>query len=113
VLATHTSARASHAPEAQSASSLHFWPPPQPEHSPPQSTSVSLPSWTWSPQSLVTQRCEVASQANEAQSPPRRQCFPRAQGRQPPPQSTSVSLPSSTWSVQLIGPVKQMRPLHA
>jgi hypothetical protein len=70
---------------------------------PPQSTSVSLPSFLWSLHWFVTQVSELASQALLEQSVSTPQCSPVAQVAQvPPPQSTSVSTPSCLWSVHVL-----------
>jgi hypothetical protein len=68
-------------------------------HVPPQSTPVSLPSFTPSLQVVATQTWVIVLQAIEVQSDSCKHCFPSGHAAQmPPPQSTSVSLPSLTWS---------------
>src|SRR6185312_11178549 len=59
---------------------------------PPQSVSVSAPSFWWSTHWLVAQRLLFASQASFGQSAALRQ------GQVPPPQSMSDSAPSFLWS---------------
>src|SRR2546425_405868 len=87
-------------PAEQSESSRHFCPTAhRGQTAPPQSTSVSEPSFCCSPHWRARQRSEVALQALEAQSASTLHCLPTAQaGQVPPPQSTSVSLPSFWWS---------------
>src|SRR6478735_3860517 len=59
---------------------------------PPQSASVSRPSWRWSRHWSPTQVRVPASQAPEMQSRSSRHFLPSAQGGQSPPQSKSVQL---------------------
>jgi hypothetical protein len=77
---------------------------PSPSHcGPPQSTPVSLPSLTMSPQDTQVPGL-VPKQRLFAQSPFTMQCSRSGQsGHTAPPQSTSVSLPSLTPSEQLAG----------
>jgi hypothetical protein len=69
---------------------------------PPQSTSVSLPSFTPSPHETHVPGPEP-KQMLLVQSALVPQCFVSAQGLHEPPQSTSVSVPFCTLSVQLAG----------
>src|SRR2546422_802970 len=70
---------------------------------PPQSRSVSLPSFWWSVHWLATQVSDTASQALEAQSPLTLHFLLSAHfGQVPPPQSKSVSSPSCWWSVHWV-----------
>ena len=84
----------------QSAPLVHALPVPQGAHdAPPQSWSVSLPSFRPSPQVAATHR--LAAQIPLVQSVICPQARPSTQAPHVPPQSTSVSLPSFTPSVQL------------
>ncbi len=100
-MATQVSEMPSQAFEVQSVSTLHFRPLPQAVQTPPpQSTSVSAPSFWWSAHWLPTQRCARPSHAFEVQSvSPRHFLLSAHVGQVPPPQSTSVSLPSCCASV--------------
>jgi hypothetical protein len=95
-------------PFTQSAATPHAWPSGhflfagEPAHEPPQSTAVSLPFFTPSPQVGAAQAPAVQTPLRQfppapAPGPHMR---PGARGGQGPPQSTSVSLPFFTLSVQ-------------
>src|SRR4051812_31324839 len=85
--------------------SLHFGQAP-----PPQSMSVSAPSWAPSVQ-LGTPQTPLMQSSGETQSLMSLQSLPLVQGAQvPPPQSTSDSSPFWTPSVQ-VGSVQTV-PLH-
>src|SRR3989442_1491863 len=100
-LLTQVSEIASQALVVQSPSIVHFRPVAQPaQMPPPQSMSVSTPSFLLSEHWFETQANDTASQAFVAQSVSAAPPLPGAQVAQPPPQSTSVSVPSFLWSTQ-------------
>ncbi len=99
-LATQVSDTASQAFDTQSASIWHLRPVLQGlQVPPPQSVSVSRPSFFWSKHVLEAHLPVTLSHALVVQSELRVHPLPTPQAEQvPPPQSTSVSLPSCALS---------------
>jgi hypothetical protein len=86
-----------HTPEAQSVPARQATPAAHGEHaSPPQSTSVSFPFFTWSPQ-VAGRQVPPVPQTSDAQSASTVQPPPSPHGAQSgPPQSMPVSVPPTS-----------------
>ena len=111
----HFRLAASQALVRQSLSAAQPWPMPQtPQVPPPQSMSVSLPSFCSSLHWLVTHTWVLASHALLEQSASMTQPLSIPHGEQvPPPQSTPVSLPSLRWSAHWLATQMRSTPSHA
>jgi len=78
------------------------------QNPPPQSASVSTPSWRWSWHCGVTHVSDTESHAKLEQSASATHFLPLAQGGQAPPQATSVQEPlMHSWEAEQICPALQ------